>query len=196
MSRWYSASPTSACVGWGSLASGACPNPRLDRDNVSCNTQQQNPASNSLPIPFPLPLPGMSDFCGSENINVDNPANGDTFAVGTVLYSGNTAKPHINVYCNGQRIVSAGFNPLTGSNFPVLRDDGANDGDFWKFGLVRVTGSGANITCDVTTTKSVTPIPNKDGSTSFCVDKNATNSTKNLWRNASVANTADGLCFH
>jgi hypothetical protein len=197
MTRWYSASPTSACVGWGSLAAGACPNPRLDRDNISCNTAQQNPAGSSAPpIPFPIPLPPTSDFCGSENINVDAPQNGDTFAVGTVLYSGTSAKPHINIYCNGQRVVSAGYNPLTGSNFPVLRDSGANDGDFWKFGLVKVNGSGANITCDVTTTKSTTPIANKDGSTSYCVDKNASNSTKNLWKNTSVANTADGLCFH
>ena len=197
MSRWYAASPTTACVGWGSLASGACPNPRLDRDNISCTTTQQNPnGTAALPIPFPFPLPATSDFCGSENINVDNPNSGDTFAVGTVLYSGTSAKPHINVYCNGQRIVSAGYNPLTGSNFPVLRESGGDNGDFWKFGLVKVTGSGANIACDVTTTTSVTPIGNKDGSTSFCVDKGAANSTTYLSRSGGTPSLATDLCFH
>src|SRR6185295_15935362 len=36
---WYSATtPASACVGWGSAASGGnCGNPRLDRDIVSCD---------------------------------------------------------------------------------------------------------------------------------------------------------------
>jgi len=198
MSRWYAASPTTACVGWGSLASSACPNPRLDRDNISCVTTEQNPngTSSPLPFPFPFPIPASSNFCGSENINVDNPTSGDTFAVGTVLYSGASAKPHINVYCNGQRIVSAGYNPLNGSNFPVLRESGGDNGDFWKFGLVKVTGSGANIACDVTTTKSVTPIGNKDGSTSFCVDKGAANSTTYLSRSGGTPSVANDLCFH
>ncbi len=197
MSRWYAASPSSACVGWGSLASGACPNPRLDRDNISCERSDQNPAGTGIPFPFPLPIPIplSSNFCGSENINVDNPNNGDTFAIGTVLYSGAVSKPHINIYCNGQRIVSAGYNPLTGSNFPVLRESGNDHGDFWKFGLVKVTGSGANITCDVTTTKSLTPIANKDGSTSYCVDKAVANSTTYLARSGTPT-VANDLCFH
>ena len=198
MTRWYTPSPTTACVGWGSLATAACPNPRLDRDNIACDRTQQNPAGTGsipFPIPLPIPLPAENNFCGSENINVDAPQNGDTFAVGTVLYSGNQAKPHINVYCNGQRIVSAGYNPLTGSHYPVLRESGGDHGDLWKFGLVKVTGSGANMQCTVTTTKSTNPVQNKDGSTSYCVDIGG-NSTKNLWKNASVANTADGLCFH
>jgi hypothetical protein len=186
MSRWASDTPASNCVGWGSSASGsACPNPRLDRDNISCTTTQTNPNA-------------PSGFCGSENINIDNPPDGSSYAIATVLYGsgGSPTRPHVNVYCNGKRIVSAGYDPISGQQFPVLATSGGNNGDMWKFGLVSVTNGANGIDCTVETTRSQVPDPTTDGSNSFCVDRTVTNSTKWLTPSGTRPLDAGVVCFH
>ena len=184
MTRWASDTPATNCVGWGSAATGsACKNPRLDRDNVSCSTTQANPNA-------------TSGFCGSENINVDTPPIGSQYAISTVLFGGSNTKPHVNVYCNGKRVVSAGYDPIGGQNFPVLVSPGGNSGDMWKFGLVSVTQGANGIECNVEPTTSQQPDALREGSTAFCVDRAVTNSTK--WLTPSGTRPLDGgvLCFH
>jgi hypothetical protein len=60
--QWgYANSATSACQGWSSRRTAACTNPRLDRDNVSCDRGMADPTNTA--------------FCGPENINIDAPNN-------------------------------------------------------------------------------------------------------------------------
>jgi hypothetical protein len=171
--RWgYTDSPDSACLGWSSKRSGSssqgCTNPRLDKDNVSCDRSVSNPVSSS--------------FCGPENINLDNPKNGESFVVGANYYGGSTVtRPHVNLYCNGERVLSVGYNPATGqTSFPALRKAGSDTtGDFWTVATVKanVNGSGQLTSCDVTTIPSRAADPLRDGPPSMgslgndkCVD--------------------------
>ncbi len=157
----YADSPDAACFGWSSrrLVTGKqkCSNPRLDKDNVSCTPSETDPTS------------GL--FCGPENINLDNPKDGDAFVVGVNHYGGGTAsRNHVNVYCNGERVLSAGYNPVTGQNFPVLRNSGnETSGDWWTVATVRTHVGAAGITsCDVATVPPHHADPTRDGS--MCVD--------------------------
>jgi hypothetical protein len=151
----YGDSASTACLGWASRRSAGlqgCTNPRLDADNVSCNTSEPDPTSGS--------------FCGPENINLDNPNNGDTFVIGVNYYSGlSTAKPHVNVYCNGRRVLSVGYNPATMQQWPLLRSSGADDrGDFWTAALVKANVANGMLTsCDVTPIPSRHADPTRDG---------------------------------
>ena len=184
MTRWAADTAATNCVGWGSAATGAtCKNPRLDRDNISCTRSNTNPNS-------------ASSFCGTENINIDNPADGSRYAIATVLFGGSTTKPHVNVYCNGKRVVSAGYDPLSGQNFPVLMTSGGSNGDMWKFGLVNVRSGANGIECTVETSRSQTPNAQTDGSTSFCVDRTVANSTRWLTPSGAPPLDADVMCFH
>jgi hypothetical protein len=178
MNWGYAVSPNTACKGWSSKRGGACNNPRLDRDNVSCSATQQNPAAVGL-LPPPV---GQGDFCGPENINLDNPKDGDKFVVGVNYYSGGAAaKPHVNLYCNGRRVLSVGYNPATNQNFPVLSNSGSRtDGDFWKVATITAQVTGGMLTsCDVATIPSRNPDPGRDGpnNTSVCVDSKSNRST-------------------
>ncbi len=162
----YMDSPTSACQGWGSKRTGTCNNPRLDRDNVSCSRTVTDPTS--------------SNFCGPENTNIDNPRDQDRFVVGANFYGGSTngpAKPHVNLYCNGRRVLSLGFNPATGQNsFPVLTSSGGSTGDFWTAAVIKANVTGGTLTsCDVTPVPSRSPDPTRDGpgNTNVCVDSSA-----------------------
>ncbi|MGV3621411.1 MAG: hypothetical protein ACO1OB_11375 [Archangium sp.] len=155
--KWgYTASPASSCLGWSSKRSVNCANPRLDRDNVRCDRSITDPTS--------------TDFCGPENINLDNPNNGDRFVVG-VNHFGNSrgtpnAKPHVNLYCNGERVLSVGYNPATGqTNFPLLNTAGsATSGDFWTVATIKANVSGGNITsCDITSIPSRVANATRDG---------------------------------
>jgi hypothetical protein len=68
----YAASSADVC-----LASGSCPNPRLDIDNIS----------------------GYDP----ENINVDNPEHGDTFRVMVHMFSGRAVtNARVSIYCGGR----------------------------------------------------------------------------------------------
>ncbi|MBL8921971.1 MAG: hypothetical protein JNJ54_24185 [Myxococcaceae bacterium] len=170
--RWgYADSAASACLGWSSRRQAGlqgCTNPRLDRDNIDCNRNEQNPTSSS--------------FCGPENINLDNPNNGDTFVIGVNHYGNqggtSNARPHVNVYCNGRRVVSFGYNPATNQQWPLLRTQGGDDnGDFWTVATVKANVMAGVLTCDVTPIPSRHADPTRDGPVSmpgagngFCVD--------------------------
>lgn len=166
--QWgYSDSPNSACQGWGSKRNTACRNPRLDLDNVTCTRSETNPTSAS--------------FCGPENINLDNPNDGDRFVVGVNHYAKKgtsaDARPHVNLYCNGARVLSAGFNPQTGqTSFPLLNTPGDDrTGDFWTVATITANVSGGNLTsCDVVTIPSRASDPVRDGmgnpGNGICVD--------------------------
>lgn len=185
---WYpvTASPA-GCVGWGSKTTGSsCNNPRLDRDIVSCERSETNPNSTS------------ATFCGSENINVDAPVEGNKFAVGVKYYSGSvTTNVHVNVYCNGERVLSTGYNPVTGNDFPKLATAGFDSsGDMWKAALVTTHVTGGVLTCDVKPTPSNTPYPITDGSKSFCVDNGTSNSVKFFSSGGAAPFDAAALCFH
>jgi len=171
----YLNSPNAACQGWGSKrGAGACTNPRLDRDNVTCNRT--------------LDDPNAANFCGPENINIDNPKDNDRFVIGVNHYanrvSNPNAKPHVNVYCNGARVLSIGYNPAAGQTmFPLLTKPGSDStGDFWTAAIVTAHLDGGVLSsCDVETVPSHGADPTRDGPSpdgggnALCVD-----STMNL----------------
>jgi hypothetical protein len=172
----YADSPSTACQGWGSKrSSGACTNPRLDRDNITCDRTISDPNSGST----------LNDFCGPENINLDNPKDNDSFVVGVNHYANqggsSNAHPHVNVYCNGQRVLSSGFSPLTGQlAFPLLSKGGADTtGDWWNVATITAHVAAGGLTCDVATLPSRHADPTRDGpsdgGSTVCVD-----STSNL----------------
>jgi hypothetical protein len=154
--QWgYANSPDTACRGWSSRRTSVCTNPRLDRDNVTCDRNNPDPT-------------GMG-FCGPENINLDQPNDGDAFVVGVNHYdnTGATeAKPHVNLYCNGERVLSVGYNPATGqTQFPLLNTAGRDtSGDFWTVATIKANVTGGNLTsCTVTTIPSRVAQPLRDG---------------------------------
>jgi hypothetical protein len=129
------------------------------------------------------------EFCGPENINLDNPNDNDTFVVGVNHYHNTAgtpnAKPHVNLYCNGERVLSAGYNPVTGQTaFPLLKTQGADStGDEWTVATIKAHVSGGQLTsCDVATVPSHHADPTRDGpaaapapndTTGICVDSTA-----------------------
>ncbi len=88
----YAPSPLEACESgpqgtqWRRV--GECTNPRLDIDN-------------NLDEGIGLP----------ENINLDDPNDGDTFRIMVQNFSGDRARPLVNVYCGGTRIATYGASP-------------------------------------------------------------------------------------
>lgn len=196
----YADSPTTACHGWGSRrgAAATCANPRLDFDNVDCDLTIRNP--NGL---FGIP----EGFCGAENTNIDNPRNGDRFAVGAHAYStSGVVQPHVNIYCNGERRLSVGYLP-GGQAFPKLLEPGAQfGGDFWEVAIVEavVDGSGQLTDCKIDPVPSLAPKNDKDGSAQLCVDTDPKNSGQNATDNRSWSFTPSGgfpatasaLCWH
>lgn len=126
----YANSPVSACSGsllgarWSAL--GYCANPRLDIDN------------------------NLSEGTGvPENINVDNPNEGDQFRVMVQNFTGTIARPVVNVYCGGRRVASYGVAPDTVPGFSGVSGY-SGIGAMWR--VVDITthldGSGTT-TCDV-----------------------------------------------
>ncbi|GMU61998.1 MAG: hypothetical protein AMXMBFR34_37610 [Myxococcaceae bacterium] len=167
----YADSADSACLGWSSKrnpnGTQGCTNPRLDRDNIRCNRTNADPTS--------------SDFCGPENINLDRPNNGDRFVVGVNHYGNNSgtpnSKPHVNLYCNGERVLSVGYNPATGqTSFPLLTTPGDDrTGDFWTVATIKANVAGGQLTsCDVATIPSRAADTTRDGpgnpGAAICVD--------------------------
>jgi len=170
----YTSSAAAACRGWSSRRTGTCTNPRLDSDNVTCDRNASDPAA--------------ANFCAPENINIDNPKDGDRFVVGVNYFGAKATSlrrvhPHVNIYCNGERVLSAGYNPVTGQvNFPALLKPGSDSsGDFWTVATVRtsVDASGNLVGCNVETIPSRHADPTRDGPSSsgtgadFCVDSTA-----------------------
>jgi hypothetical protein len=166
--RWgYADSQSNACRGWSSkrgVLGLGCTNPRLDRDNILCDRGVQDPTA------LGFIDTGIGAYCGPENINLDNPNNGDTFVVGVNHYGttglgATTAKPHVNLYCNGRRVLSIGYNPATGQQWPLLRNAGGDDrGDWWTAALIKANVTGGMLTsCDVTPIPSRHADPTRDG---------------------------------
>ena len=198
---WYTASAASACHGWGSQTTSAtCGNPRLDRDangvSGTCSSSVTNPNQFSSGI---LGLGG--GYCGPENINVDAPADASQYAVAVKFYAGtDVSKTHVNIYCNGARIFSAGYNPITGNNFPALAKSGQDTtNDMWKVARVTATVAGGTLSCAVNPIPSVTAHAATDGTTANCVDTTASdgaNADTYLTSSGGTPATAAALCFH
>ncbi len=189
---WYADSPASACVGWGSASTGAtCGNPRLDRDVIACDRAFTNPNDTGSP--------GM--FCGAENVNIDQPVDGDSYAVSMKYYGGlGAAKARVNVYCDGARVMASGYDPLAANDYPQLSQAGSNDtGDMWKVGAITAHVAGGVVTCSVSSTQSQTPHPATDGSNAYCVDNTTTDTpdcTKYLMPGGLQPIDANAMCFH
>jgi hypothetical protein len=186
---WYPPNAsTSACQGWGSKTTGTCFNPRLDRDLISCSTSQTDP--------------NASDFCGPENINVDAPASGAKFAVALKYFGGSvSSRAHVNVYCNGERVLSTGYNPVTGNDFPKLTKSGGNtSGDMWKVAMITTTTTPAGgIACNVQPVPSTKPHAATDGSNAYCVDNSPSDTadaTQFFTSGGANPLDAEALCFH
>jgi hypothetical protein len=192
----YPASPDAVCHGWSSSRVDPCDNPRLDQDNIQCDPAVSDPMD-------------TEDFCSPENINLDNPKDGDKFAVGVQYYDGPTTKtprPHVNVYCNGERKLAFGFDATSNppNNFPVLRKSGLADaGDLWEVATIEAkVANGALADCLITPVHSKVPKVDKDGSTAMCVDTNPMNSATmgaDKWKfitSGAFPAAADDLCWH
>jgi hypothetical protein len=144
--------------------------PWLGFHNVSCSRSTSDPNAVS--------------FCSPENINIDNPKNGDRFVVGVNYFESASANPrahpHVNIYCNGERLLSAGYNPVTGQvNYPALLKEGRDlTGDFWTVATVQTTvdATGNLVSCGIEPIPSRFADPTRDGPPStgtgadFCVD--------------------------
>lgn len=108
----YAPSPLAACENsqlgdqWVEL--GFCANPRLDIDN---NLQE----GTGLP----------------ENINVDQPRDGETFRVMVQNWSGTLAHPAVNIYCAGRLTATFGAPPDTVSGFEMVARVG-DPGAMWR----------------------------------------------------------------
>jgi hypothetical protein len=166
----YANSADTACSGWSSRGTTPCTNPRLDQDNITCDKTVVDPTN-------------TVEFCAPENVNLDNPGDGQSFVVGVNHYANHggtsNAHPHVNLYCNGERVLSVGINPLTGQTFPLLTNGGQDTtGDLWTVGTVLAHVSGGQLTsCDVATTPSHHADQVRDGVTNpttsgnqLCVD--------------------------
>jgi hypothetical protein len=101
MGSWgYSSSPLAVCQGgpegadW--ISRGSCENPRLDIDNFL-----------------------QTDTGKPENINVDQPRDGESFRVMAHYYSGPAHEPSplVNIYCNGHRLATYGEAPSLVTGF-------------------------------------------------------------------------------
>lgn len=130
--RWGLAdtSDVSACEtaprGEGAIWSmtGACYNPRLDIDVISCDPSETTPSDYS--------------FCAPENINIDNPEVGKPYRIGVHYFSDGTfgsgspitTYPTINIYCGGALRAALGSDPLI--TLDTGNRGGFSDGnDFW-----------------------------------------------------------------
>ena len=97
---------------------GACYNPRLDVDVITCDPAQTDPRA--------------GDFCAPENINIDEPPIGDTYRVMVNYYSqhdySGPTYPMVTIYCNGEIRGAFGSDPLV-----TLRNGGggARMNDNW-----------------------------------------------------------------
>jgi hypothetical protein len=196
----YSYSPKSACTGWGSQSTGlVCHNPRLDRDtngvSGKCDPAVTNPNGRSAAGPF----------CGPENINVDHPTVSDRFAVGLRFYgrtssASDAVRSHVNVYCDGTRVLSAGYDPVAGNMYPQLWVSGGDTtGDMWKVAILTTTVTGTGLSCSIAPTQSTNFHASRDGSSAYCVDDSSLDgptSQEYLTAGGLEPANANALCFH
>lgn len=127
----YPNTPAPMCV-LPPASTGACYNPRLDIDNIS-------------EIASYVP----------ENINVDNPGDGDTFRVLINYFSGGlfgsgATFPLVNIYCGGEITATFGAAPgrVPGFSSSLVGEAGL----MWRVADVttRVDATGTTTGCDVT----------------------------------------------
>jgi hypothetical protein len=109
----YADTPIGNCTGPGARGnfSGSCPNPRLDIDNIT-------EGSSFVP----------------ENINLDNPNDGDRFRVAVHHWSSETRETHpiVNVYCGGTLKGSYGQAPDQVMGFDEGGGRCPEAGDIWR----------------------------------------------------------------
>ncbi|MFH1811219.1 MAG: MopE-related protein [Pseudomonadota bacterium] len=129
--RWgYASTPIENCTGPGARGSFSsnCPNPRLDIDNIWETTEY---------VP--------------ENINLDNPRNGDRFRVMVHHYDieNRPAKPLVNVYCGGELKGTYGAPPDLVEGFD--RGGGREAGSMWRVVDVTTQANSQGVTtgCDL-----------------------------------------------
>ncbi len=128
----YATSPLMNCesgpLGAGWRAMGACSNPRLDIDNNLVK-------ASGVP----------------ENMNVDNPRDGERFRVMVQNFTGARARPVLNVYCGGRLrgTLGAAPDPLPDFTGPTGH---LSVGAMWRAAdvTVRVNASGETTGCEVT----------------------------------------------
>ena len=126
----YDPSPLEACESgphgaeWRQL--GECTNPRLDIDNNLVK-------ASGVP----------------ENINLDNPRDGETFRIMVQNFTGSRAEPLVNVYCGGIRVATYGASP---DEVPGYRGRPGQDsiGAMWRVADVTtfVDADGNTTGCD------------------------------------------------
>lgn len=116
-------------AGWTSL--GACPNPRIDVDGHGAASE---------------PLHGFL-----ENINADNPVDGQTFRVMVHDCQGPSSHPVLNVYCGGFLRATIGAAPDT-ITLPGGTACNSTLDTVWRAAdvTVHVDASGVTTDCDVT----------------------------------------------
>ncbi len=131
----YANSPLSACdrgpagAGWTGI--GHCPNPRIDVDGHGSSFE---------------PLHGFI-----ENINADNPNDGQTFRVMVHDCTSPPSNPVVNVYCGGFLRATIGAAPDT-ITLPGGSSCSADTDTVWRVADVTVHVDAAGVTtgCDVT----------------------------------------------
>ena len=143
LSWGYANSPLANCTGPGSRGGFTmhCPNPRLDIDNISQSREY---------VP--------------ENVNVDNPNDGDRFRVMVHHYTSTrrAAQPLVNVYCGGELRGTYGAAPDVVAGFD--EGGGRNGGDMWRVVDIETRVSGG-----VTTDCSLTPLHAPGSSTGYWI---------------------------
>lgn len=126
---------------------GYCANPRLDVDVIDCDPAVTD-ASNE-------------QFCAPENINVDNPTEGQVYRVMVNYYHSNdfagTTHPTVSIYCGGQLRATYG----TGNELELTHGVGRGmDNDSRMVADVRMfTNECGALTCDVQPLDWVGPGP-------------------------------------
>lgn len=127
----YPDTPITRCSGPGARGDfdGSCPNPRLDVDNIYESGEY---------VP--------------ENINLDNPNDGDEFRVMVHHYdsSETPVRPLVSVYCGGQLRGAYGAAPDFVEDFSM--GGGRESGHMWRVVdiAMEVDGSGTTTGCELT----------------------------------------------
>jgi hypothetical protein len=106
----------------------------------------------------------------------------------------------VDVYCDGERVLASGYDPVAGTLFPQLLTSGGDTaGDMWKVALLTTQVTGAGLTCTVVPTQSMVPNLTRDGSTAYCVDNDVLDgavSQELLTASGYEPVNANALCFH
>lgn len=147
--NWGANSPLDRCENgpggslWQSM--GYCPNPRIDVDGHGFASE---------------PLHGFI-----ENINMDNPQDGQLFRIMVQVCISSPTNPVLNVYCGGFRRATIGADPDVIMTPEAANTCSTNVGAVWRAADVRVEVDAAGVTTDC----EVTPIREPDGSPRFTV---------------------------